>query len=150
MSSSYVRTQIKNFIAAEAPTETAIDLTALYQELRDLLDENSIDPDSPWLGIQFIGDEEVPISLSATNDQGLYRETGAIYFHIVDVAKIGAGNGLLTRGESLRNLLRGRRIGDIMIDSVSPLNFDAGATLQFEFGYMSGSFICGYRRDLNL
>lgn len=125
-------------------------MTALFEEVRDLLAEMDIQPDAPWLGLQFIGADEVPVALAATNDQGKYRETGAIYFHIVSEARIGVGDAMLTRGETLRNLLRGRRIGDIIVDSVSPMNFDSGATLQFEGNYMSGSFIVSYRRDLDL
>ena len=132
------------------PSEDVVDMTSDYQEIKELLDDNGIASDSPWLGVEFIGDAEEPITIPATNDQGLYREFGAVYFHFVDVARLGNGDTLLTRGEALRNLLRGRRIGDIVIESVSPMNFQRGATLQFEGGYMSGSFICSYYRDLNI
>jgi hypothetical protein len=125
-------------------------MTAQFEDLRQLLAENSIQPDAPWLGVQFIGSDEVPVSISATNDVGLYRETGAVQLHIVSEAKIGVGDSLLTRGETLRNLFRGRRIGDIVIESVSPMNTEAGATLEFEDGYMSGTCIVAYYRDLNL
>lgn len=127
-----------------------MDLTAQSEEIRDLLAENDVQPDSPWLGVQFQGDDELPISLAATNSQGKYRESGIVYFHIVDVARLGIGDLLLTRGEALRNLFRGRRIGDIIIESVTPLNFEAGATLQFEAGYMSGSFLVSYIYDNDL
>lgn len=150
MSSVYVRTEIKSFLATNAPSETVIDLTALFDDFREMLAEEGVQPDAPWLGLQFTGDDEIPIALAATNDQGKYRETGTIYFHVAMVARLGAGDSLLTRGETLRNLLRGRRIGDITIDSVAPMNFDIGATLEFEGGYMSGSFLVSYRRDLDL
>lgn len=150
MSSVYVRTQIAAFLTTNAPTEDQVDLTAQYAELKELLEENDIAVDSPWLGVQYIGDDEVPVGLAATNDQGTYRESGAIVLHVVDVAKIGAGAGLLTRGETLRNLFRGRRIGSIIIESVTPMNFDRGATLQFEGGFMSGSFFISYICDIDL
>jgi hypothetical protein len=149
MSSSYVRTQVKQFLEDNS-NESVIDMTALFQEIKELLADNEIQPDAPWLGVQFVGDDEIPIALAATNDQGKYRESGAIYFHVVDIARIGVGDSLLTRGEVLRNLLRGRRIGDIFIESVTPMNFDSGATLEFEGGYVSGSFIVAYQRDLDL
>ncbi len=149
MSSAYVRTEIKQFIGDNS-NEDVIDLTAMYDEIKNLIAEAGIQPDAPWLGITFIGDDELPIALAATNDQGLYRETGAIFIHVVATAQLGVGDAMLTRGETLRTLFRGRRIGDIIIDSVTPMNFDSGATLQFEGGYMSGSFILSYRRDLNL
>jgi hypothetical protein len=149
MSSAYVRTQIKQFLADNS-SEDVIDLTSLFQEINELLADSGIQPDAPWLGVQFIGYEEIPIELPATNDQGKYRETGAIYFHVVSVAQLGNGDSLLTRGEALRNLFRGRRIGSITVESVTPMNFDSGATLQFEGGWMSGSFLIGYKRDLDL
>lgn len=150
MSSPYVRTQIKNFIEAEVPSEAVVDFTSAFEELKTLLSDSDVQPDAPWLGLQFIGDDEIPIALAATNDQGKYRETGAIYFHLCAIARIGVGDSLLTRGEVLRNLFRGRRIGDIIVQSVTPMNFDNGATLQFEGGYISGSFLMSYQRDLDL
>lgn len=149
MSSAACRTEILNFLDSESE-EDVVDLTALYGELDQELTNAGISPDSPWLGVRFVGDDEIPVSLAATNDQGMYRESGAIYFDIVDVAKLGGGNSLLTRAETLRNLLMGQRIGSTIIQSVSLPNFDAGTTLQFEGGWMSGSFICGYIRDRNL
>lgn len=149
MSSVYVRTQIKQFLADNS-AETVIDMTSQFEDLRNLLAETNIQPDAPWLGLEFIGSDEVPVSLSATNDLGLYRETGAVQLHVVSEARIGVGDSLLTRGETLRNLFRGRRIGDIVIESITPLNTTAGATLEFEDGYMSGTCIMSYYRDLNL
>ncbi len=149
MSSEYVRTQVKDFLDDNS-AEDYIDLTAHFEELAEMIAEAGIQPDAPWLGLQFVGGDEVPVGLSATNDQGLYRETGVFQLHVVAEAAIGVGNGLLTRGETLRNLFRGRRIGDIVIESVSPMNFDAGATLEFEGGYMSGTCFVSYYRDLNL
>jgi len=149
VSSPYVRTTIKQFIDDNS-SESVVDLTALSEEIKEMLADYGIQPDAPWLGIQFIGDDEVPIALAATNVLGKYRESGAIYFHVVETARLGCGDIMLTRGEALRNLLRGRRIGDIIVDSVTPMNFDNGATLQFEGGYMSGSFLISYRRDLDL
>lgn len=150
MSSVYVRSQIKDFLSANAPTENVIDLTSLFQEIKELIEDQGLEPDSPWLGIQFIAGDERPIGLAANNDVGKYREDGAIYFHVVDVARLVNGDSVLTRGETLRNLMRGRRIGDIIIESVTPMNFDTGATLQFEGGWMSGSFIVSFIRDIDL
>ena len=153
MSSVNVRTAIANFLAANAPTEKQIDLTAQYAELKELIEDAGLGPEESWIGLQFIGDDEIPITVPATNTQGRYRETGAIFIHVVEIAsklRLGGGNPLLTRGETLRNLMRGRRIGAILIESVTPMNFEAGATLQFEGGYMSGSFVASYQYDLEL
>lgn len=150
MSSLYVREQIMDFLEANAPSETFVDLTVQFAEMKEFLEENSLESEDNWVGVEFIGSDEVPITVPATNDQGLYREDGAVYIHVVAPAAIGVGNGLLTRGESLRNLLRGRRIGEVKIESVTPLNTAEGATLQFDGGFMSASFIVSYERDLNL
>jgi len=150
MSSSYVRTQIKNFIVANAPTESLVDLTGQYAELEDLLTDNSIPPNDPWLGVQFIGDDEIPITIGSNNVAGKYRETGAVYIHVVDIAKLGVSDTILARAEVLRDSFRGQRIGDILIDSVGTPNFEAGAALHFEDGFMSCSFLMSYQRDLDL
>lgn len=149
MSSIYVRQQIKQFITDNSQ-ETVVDLSAQFEDLRELLGENDVQPDAPWLGLTFIGNDELPVSLSATNDKGLYRETGVVSLHVVSEARIGVGDSLLTRGETLRNLFRGRTIGNITIESVGPMNTESGATLEFEDGYMSGTVLVSYHRDLNL
>lgn len=150
MSSTYTRTQIKNFLAANAPTESVIDLTGVFQEIKELLADNDIQPDAPWLGLEFIGNEELPISLAATNDQGLYRETGSVSFHVVAIAQIGVGDQVLARGDVLRNLFRGARIGQVLVTGMTLVNFGHGATLDFEGGYIAGTFQVTYERDLNL
>jgi hypothetical protein len=150
MSSSYVRTQIKNFLTANAPTESIVDLSGQYEELQDLLTRLSISMDGPWVGVQFIGNEEVPITVNSTNTSGKYRETGAVYIHVIDIAKLGVSDSILTRAETLRSLFRGQKIGSIFIESVTPTNFESGAALTFEDGFMSGTFILGYLRDLDL
>lgn len=150
MSSEYVRTQVKAFVTAGAPSETLVDLTAAFDELRDFLGEADVQPDAPWLGIQFVGNNEEPVGLAATNVQGLYRETGTIQIHVVAAAALGVANGLLSRGTALRNLFRGQRIGSIQVLSVTPMNFDHGATLEFQGGYTSGTFTVAYRNDVAL
>lgn len=146
MSSKAVRDLVMDFLEDNS-TETLVDLTGQFEDLRVLLRESEVQPDAPWLGIEFIGDPEEPVSLSATNDKGLYRETGMVQLHICAVAKIGVGASLVDRGEVLRNLFRGERIGGIMIESVSPVNTGPGATLEFEAGYVSGTVSVGYKYD---
>ncbi len=149
MSSEYVRTTVKTFLGDNS-NETVVDLTSLFQEIKELISDLEIQPDAAWLGLEFIGGDEIPVGLAATNDQGKYRETGAIHLHVVEPARLGVGDIMISRGEVLRNLFRGRRIGDIIIESVTPMNFNSGATLQFEGGYMSGSFLMSYQRDIDL
>lgn len=124
----------------------------MIQEISELIEDAGLTAADPWLGIQFIGDDEVPVTIPATNTKGKYRETGAIYFHFVKRAQavLGQADDLLARGEVLRDIIRGRRIGSIIIESVTPMNFDQGTTLQFEGGYISGSFIAAYQYDKDL
>jgi len=149
MSSTAVRTIVKAFLASEASTETVVDLSTQFFELREVLAEQGLQPDAPWLGLEFLGDDELPVSLSATNDIGLYRETGSIVLHICTEAKIGAGDSMLSRAEALRNLFRGRNINGIVIESVTPVNFGPGSTLEFEGGYVSGTITIGFHNDLS-
>ncbi len=69
MSSSYVRTQIFSFLESNSQ-ETVVDLTAQFGEIKEFIEDNDVEPDSPWLGVQFVGDGEEPVGLAATNDQG--------------------------------------------------------------------------------
>ena len=146
MSSKAVRDLILDFLE-DGSEELIVDLTGHYENLRDLLGESGVQPDAPWLGIEFIGDSEDPVSLTANNEQGLYREYGLIQLHVCAQAKIGVGASLVDRGEPLRNLFRGERIGAIVINSVSPVNTGPGATLEFEAGYVSGTISVAYHYD---
>lgn len=148
MSSKAVRDLILDFIDAGS-NEDVVDLTGHFENLRDLLSESGVQPDAPWLGIEFIGDSEDPVSLTANNEQGLYREFGMVQLHVCTEGKIGAGTSLVDRGEPLRKLFRGERIGAIVINSVSPINTGPGATLEFEAGYVSGTISVSYHYDFS-
>lgn len=150
MSSVYVRTQILNFLTTELPTENVVDMTADFQTLQDFLSYNSIGENDNWLGVQFLGFEEVPIDVLSTNTVGKYREIGSITLHVVSVASLGIHNAILTRAEQVRDKMRGQRIGPILIESVSPANFGAGITLSFEGGYVSAAITIEYMYEKNL
>jgi hypothetical protein len=150
MSSSYVRTEIINYIGTALPTENLIDLTAGFDNLNDLLEDNGLDSNDPWLGIQFIGGDEEAVDIAATNTSGQYREIGVISLHVVDIAMLGVGNTIINRAEAIRSAFRGKRIDDIVIGSIGTPNFEIGATLQFEGGYTSALVSIEYRRDFTL
>ena len=150
MSSSYVRTQVKNYITTNLPTEVVIDLSGQYEDVRVVIEDAGIAFDDAWLAIQFIGDIEEPISVGATNSAGCYREVGTVALHVVEPAKLGVATDILTRSESIINSFRGQRIGDILITGNTPPNFEKGATIEFESGYVSASILLSYQRDLNL
>lgn len=149
MSSSAVRTQITNYLQANS-AETLLDISGVYDEMQDFLDDNAVGPSDNWVGLQFVGDSEEPITIDADGTKGKYRETGQVLIHVVAPVGFGIVPAIMARAETLRNLLRGRRIGDIIIESVTPANFGFGAALQFEGGYTAATFICGYERDFDL
>jgi hypothetical protein len=149
VSSSAVRTAILDFLD-ENSSETVIDMTGHYEDFREFLADAGVQPDAPFLLVQFIGGGEEPVSLSATNSLGLYRETGLIQLHVCAIAKIGVGASIISRGELLRDLFRGVRINGIVIDGISTTQTDAGATLDFDAGYVSGTIGLDYHCDINL
>lgn len=162
MSSVAVRNAINDFVQdflgdPEVDGEVLIDLTARYEEIHDLIDsvntvgeEKILTMDDPWTGIEFIGYDEIPVSLGSGNRGAVYRETGAFQIHIVDLAKIGCGATILSRAEALRDELRGKNISGVRIESMTPVSFDSPGTLQFGGGFATGSFLVAYEYDRNL
>jgi hypothetical protein len=151
VSSKFVRDSILQFLEDNTECENIIDLTAQFDELQDLMSQYGLTLNDSWIGVQFIGNEEIPISIQSQNQTGCYREIGAIYIHVVAVSQIGVHNHILTRAEAIRDLIRGRRINDsIIIEQVSPPNFGEGITLNFESGYTAAAITIFYRRDIDL
>jgi hypothetical protein len=152
MSSKFVRDEIISFLQTNS-AEKVVDLTAEFLSLKDFLAAQTtpISMSDTWLGVQFVGAQEIPVDIRGTNTRGKYREEGVIYLHVVDVAKLGGHNAILTRAETLRNLFRGKRIsGTILIQSVSPPNFGDGIALSFEGGHTACIIQIDYQRDLDL
>lgn len=150
MSSAYIRQQVFDFLALNAPSETVIDLTLQYAEIPTLVEDAGLTPDDPWTGVEFVGNDERPITIGSNNAQGKYRETGAIIIHVIGLAVFGGAGSILSRAETLRNLFRGQRLGTMFIESMTPVNTEAGAALRFEDGYMTASFILSYENDIDL
>lgn len=148
MSSGYVRTEIKNFLTANT-TEKIVDLSGQFEEIQDLIKINGVGPKDDWVGLVFVGSDEVPITIGSSNTQGRYRETGVVEFHVVGLAKLGGSNTILLRADSLRDKLRGQRIGNIFVESVTPANFGGGTALRFEGGFVSATFLISYETDFN-
>lgn len=148
MSSSYVRSQFETYIKSQLSTEKILDLDNQYGELQKFLLANDVSIKDNWMGIQYIPSTEDPISTGGA-DHGCYREIGAILLHIVAPAKVNVVNNILPRAEAAQASLRGKRLGEMIITSVTPPNFNPGATLEFEGGYLSGTITIGYYRDFN-
>lgn len=149
MSSEAARTQITDFLTTNS-TETFLDISGVYDDMQDFLVDSGVGPSDNWVALQFIGDNEEPITIDADGTKGKYRESGSVLLHVVAPVGFGIVPAIMGRAETLRNLLRGKRIGDIIIESVTPANFGFGAALQFEGGYTAATFICAYERDFDL
>lgn len=150
MSSVYVRTQIENFIAVELPGEVLIDLTGESgNDIENVLKSKGVTYKDPWLGINYLADADLPVTIGTSNTSGKFRESGLIYLHVVAMATNGVKDVILPRAEAIRNVFRGMRIGDIIIESISPPNFEAGSTLSFESGWTAASLVVDYYRDLD-
>ena len=153
MSSKIVRDTIKAYYAAEAPGSEIplVDLDGGYEDIHSLLQEAGVaDSYTPWVGIQFIGNDEIPVTVAAVPGQGKFRETGAFFIHVVEVASSTVRDSIVSRAEALRTLFRGKNISGVRIQSVTPINFELGATLEFESGFIAGSFIADYEYDLDI
>lgn len=149
MSSSYVRTEFKTFLSGNS-AETVIDLTGQYLTVQEVIAQAGLNRNDPWLGIQFVGTAEDPQTITSNNTTGCYRELGSVFLHVVERVSSTVTDDILSRSETLRNLFRGRRINDIVIEGVTPPNFEQGTTLDLDGGYISASITVNFYRDLNL
>jgi hypothetical protein len=121
MSSSAVRTEVKNYLQANW-TETPIyDLSDFYS-----LEDLPSDLES-WLGIQFIGGLEEVRAIGET----CYRERGIIFFHVVVQSGFDSANAL-SLCENLRDLMRALRVNSLVIEQVKPPNDSFGKALFFK------------------
>jgi len=85
MSSLTVRTLIKDFLAAQLPGENLIDLSDDVGDFQDLVEEAGlVYTVDPWLGIDFVGFDEYPVDILATNNTGCYREEGTVMLYVVE------------------------------------------------------------------
>jgi len=150
MSSVYVRGKIKDFIEANFATEVLIDLSGEFDDIRDLLAAYSIDGNDAWLGIQFIGHSDEPVTIGNSTQIACYREFGSFFLHVVEPAKLGVASTILSRADTLISAFRGKRLDDIIIVGTMPPNFERGAAISFEGGFTGATVIVDYSRDLNV
>ena len=149
MSSLAVRNLINAFIVSDLPLEKAVEVSAEFEYTQDFLDENGITYSDPWLGVQFVGSDEEPVDINASNINGKYRESGIIYLHVTEIAKIGPKTSLFLRCEEIRKKFRGKRLGDLVVKKVSPPNTGIGATLNFEGGWTAALIQVDYEYDFD-
>jgi hypothetical protein len=143
MSSITTRTEIKNFFTANS-SEKLVDISGEFRNFLALLQAEVITRNDDWVAIQFVGSTEEPISIQTK----CYREFGTIFFHVVAPIQIGGIDDILIRCETIRDLYKGQRINDIVIEAVGPPNTEVGTTLEFENTFTSATFIIDYYRDI--
>ena len=151
MSSKYIRDEMVSYLQTTYPTHSIVDISGEYELQQDFLAQQGITPQDEWTAVDFIGSDEIPTTITSTNTTGRYRETGNVFIHVVYPARTTAKASILSRAEIYRDGLRGSRINnDIIVESVTPPNFGAGASLEFDGGYISATFVISYYRDKNL
>ncbi len=150
MSSIYVRDQFKTFIAANIGSEKLLDISGEFREIKELLSDNLIAPGEVWNAIEFTPESERPITIGSSNTSGKYREKGLATVHVVGIAKIGGAASTLARAEALIDKLRGKKLGTIFVDSVSPPDFNISASLNFSQGYTAVGIYIEYTNDIDL
>ena len=144
MSSKYVRETINQYLTDNS-AETFIDISGEFRELLDMVKDNGVGVDDNWIGVQYAASVEEPISIQAK----CYREFGVVLMHVVAPISLNViYTNILDRAETIMNLFRGKRIGDIVIESITPLNTEKGTTLEFDNNFTSGTFFVNYYRDL--
>ena len=67
MSSTYVRTEFNNFMAAYTPTQKIIQLAGVFEYLTDHLKDQGVGAEDTWVGLEYFGDDEVPIPIIQIN-----------------------------------------------------------------------------------
>lgn len=149
MSSKFVRERMLEELSKVDSTIKAVDITMEFEELEDFLEENDIDMDEGWLGIQFLSSIETPIDIVSTNTQGTFREEGDVLVHVTYPTH-GGYEKILLLAEKVRNYFRAKRFNSIVIEDVSPPQFGMGVALNFEGGFSSAVVTIGYHRDLVL
>lgn len=143
MSSIDVRNKVKLYFNTNW-SETIVDMSGESREIRDLLSDEGLSSTDVWIGLQFIGSSEEMIS----TPKGCYRESGSISIHVVAPISSTAIDDILLRCKTIRSLFRGRRIDEIIIESVSPPNTEVGTTIDFEANFTSASFFIDYYADI--
>lgn len=122
MSSELVRTAINAAVVAAAAPWPVFDLSD-YESTAEVLP----DIDSQAVLIQYVIADEFQQNIASYGNQG-WEETGAVTLHMVTPTGFDSAP-LIVKGDSIRLALRGKRLGQVVIESVAPfVDFGGGAT----------------------
>lgn len=138
MSSKYVRDVIKDYLESNWTDTVIIDTENIFSSPPPGLD--------PWMGLMFAGGVETRPCLGAL-DVTRKRELGTIQF-IVFVASGTGTDVALTYAERIRDLIRGKNLSGVEMQTVDPPDTAIPAQAQSSSGNFYGySVSCDYEYD---
>ena len=134
MSSGYVRLQINSFLEANWTT-TDIFYVDDYASI-DSIPANNTDA---WVGVEYPSSVEQVNSIPAN----FWREDGDVLIHIVTPNGWESATPV-SYGDQLQQLLRGQRLGDVVIESVSPVTDASPPALELSSSWHGWAILVSY------
>jgi len=128
MSSGGVRAAIKAAFAAQFPTLKAYDLSD-YVSLSDL--PNTVDNEH-YVVLQFIGGSDDVVSIGGEGNQG-WLESGVVAIHLMGQTGFDSAP-VIALGDQIRLAMRGRRLGDVLVESVTTFEDQTGNSVNLDGG----------------
>lgn len=111
MSSGFTRSTLEKFLL-----ENWSDTDVFVIDDADDISTIPANTSAPWVGIEYLTSTEVVDCLPAN----LWRERGTILLHIV-IPNGWKSSTAIVLGDKLQRLLRGQRLNELVIESVSPV-----------------------------
>lgn len=141
MSSSYVRDTVKDWLAANSPLTTVLDLADI-NTLADLPPNLT----GAWIAVQFVSAVEERVSIGP---EACWREEGIFFVHVVVPAGFNA-SAAIAYCETIRAGLRGNRLApDMYVRSVDPPSDAASIALGLDGPWKGWAVVADYYRDLH-
>jgi hypothetical protein len=134
MSSGYVRLQINTFLEANWTTTEIF-----YVDDYDSIDSIPANNTGAWVGVEY------PTSVEQVNSipANFWREDGDVLIHIVTPNGWNSATPV-SYGDQLQQLLRGQRLGDVVIESVSPVTDASPPALELSSSWHGWAILVSY------
>lgn len=134
MSSGYVRLQINTFLEANWTTTEIF-----YVDDYDSIDSIPANNTDAWVGVEY------PTSVEQVNSipANFWREDGDVLIHIVTPNGWNSATPV-SYGDQLQQLLRGQRLGDVVIESVSPVTDASPPALELSSSWHGWAILVSY------
>lgn len=134
MSSGYVRLQINTFLEANWTTTDIF-----YVDDYDSIDSIPANNTDAWVGVEYPSSVEQVNSIPAN----FWREDGDVLIHIVTPNGWDSATPV-SYGDQLQQLLRGQRLGDVVIESVSPVTDASPPALELSSSWHGWAILVSY------